>query len=373
MSPTNESEYREFWARSTKQPYGLCWCGCGKPTTLAARTSEEYEVVRGCPRHYCLSHSNRKFFIAPHVFTEEWAQTPHGAWFMGLWVTDGYLSPEGKIVIALTDKDAVELAARALGLDPVVAVKTYNAANKPVARLTVALGDARARFEKLTGLPAGKKTGLERAPECLKMNPHFWRGAVDGDGWITGDTVGLATSSKVFAEQYMAWFKSVTGEAPHVYLAKPQTGKGAFPNATVSMYHLKTAGPNARKIIIALYNDLSEFKMERKFEKALDLYQHATVIFKRNEDRRELYAKIVYFYVDKNMSAMQIVNEYGVPYYTVRRALVSSGCAMRGYADRKRPSRPVSADQLAFNKLSFNDSSIGEIEYMRAAKKKDIL
>jgi hypothetical protein len=49
-------------------------------------------------------------------FTRQWIQTEAGAWFLGLWTADGYLSREASMSLALKDHDGVHLAAMALGV-----------------------------------------------------------------------------------------------------------------------------------------------------------------------------------------------------------------------------------------------------------------
>ncbi len=58
--PNLTEEYREEWRESTDQPYGFCWCGCGRRTKTAPQTSSNYGHVWGEPKRYLKGHSGRK-------------------------------------------------------------------------------------------------------------------------------------------------------------------------------------------------------------------------------------------------------------------------------------------------------------------------
>ena len=57
-----------------------------------------------------------------------------------------------------------------------------------------------------------RKSTEELVPDCLKSSRHFWRGMVDGDGWITNNAsdirIGLCGSLDVVGK-FNAYIKSV--------------------------------------------------------------------------------------------------------------------------------------------------------------------
>ena len=57
--PTTPGEYRAWWESQTEVPYGYCWCGCGKKTSLAKSSNVSRKLVRDCPRRFVHNHNNR--------------------------------------------------------------------------------------------------------------------------------------------------------------------------------------------------------------------------------------------------------------------------------------------------------------------------
>lgn len=55
-SPKTTAEYRAWWEKNTDAPYGSCWCGCGKETTVAARTVLARDWLEGEPIRYVQGH-----------------------------------------------------------------------------------------------------------------------------------------------------------------------------------------------------------------------------------------------------------------------------------------------------------------------------
>lgn len=59
-TPEAVAERRRWWAAQTDVPYGLCWCGCGKQTSLAVQTDDRAKTLAGEPRRYLLNHHGRR-------------------------------------------------------------------------------------------------------------------------------------------------------------------------------------------------------------------------------------------------------------------------------------------------------------------------
>lgn len=54
--PATPEAYRRWWRENTDQPYGLCWCGCGKLTTVAESNSQRHGHVKDEPKRFAGSH-----------------------------------------------------------------------------------------------------------------------------------------------------------------------------------------------------------------------------------------------------------------------------------------------------------------------------
>jgi hypothetical protein len=217
-------------------------------------------------------------------FTRAWIGTEAGAWFLGLWTADGYLSRDANMSLALKDHDAVRLAAVALGL------------NADRVGLHRRLGQARIRvgvkwfLPRLAaiGVAPGPKTGREQVPFGLEHNRHFWRGVVDGDGWICPErrVVGLVTASPVLRDQFVRFLSTAIGCTPTLTVRSEGT-----------LYQLTVTGSNAAALASLLYAG-STFALSRKRDAALlaaegerSLRLRAAQVEARNQRIVAAYAK----------------------------------------------------------------------------------
>jgi hypothetical protein len=207
--------------------------------------------VRACVNH---RHLEARPVAMPTLptdrFTTQWTKTEAGAWFLGLWTADGYLSREASMSLALKDHDGVHLAATALGVQ------------EERVGLHRQLGQARVRvgvkwfLPRLIalGITPGPKTGREQAPFGLEYNRHFWRGVVDGDGWVRpeGRAIGLVTASAVLRDQFAAFLGNAIGCGPTITVRNEGT-----------LYQLMLTGSNAVALASLLYA-ASMFALPRK-------------------------------------------------------------------------------------------------------------
>jgi DNA-binding XRE family transcriptional regulator len=58
-APQTPAEYRAWWEENTDVPYGFCWCGCNKNTTVAARTVLDRKWFEDEPIRYVQGHQAR--------------------------------------------------------------------------------------------------------------------------------------------------------------------------------------------------------------------------------------------------------------------------------------------------------------------------
>jgi hypothetical protein len=116
-------------------------------------------------------------------FTRAWIGTEAGAWFLGLWTADGYLSRDANMSLALKDHDAVRLAAVALGL------------NADRVGLHRRLGQARIRVGVKWFLPRLAAIGVAPGPKTGRFPLAWSTTATSGVESLT-ETAGYAQSGE---------------------------------------------------------------------------------------------------------------------------------------------------------------------------------
>lgn len=104
------------------------------------------------------------------------------------------------------------------------------------------------------------KTFITRAPDSLLLDRDFWRGAIDGDGWIftkqNCPRMGLKGSQTII-EQFAEFAAYATGRSTRVFV-KPDR----------NVWMAATQGEYARNIIEVLYGGQPTTFLERKYQKA---------------------------------------------------------------------------------------------------------
>ena len=89
-----------------------------------------------------------------------------------------------------------------------------------------------------------RKSGSERAPECLRMDRDFWRGIVDGDGWVTPrQTIGVCGSKQICVD-FAAFAHAIAGSN-----VSPMKISGR------DCWQVTVHGKGAIKIMRTLYRD----------------------------------------------------------------------------------------------------------------------
>jgi hypothetical protein len=245
-------------------------------------------------------------------FTCRWVQTEAGAWFLGLWMADGYLSLNASMSLALKDHDGAHLAAVALGLQE-ERVGLHRGLGQ--ARVRVGVKWFLPRLAAL-GITPGPKTGRERAPYGLEHHRHFWRGVVDGDGWISKErrVIGLVTASAVLRDQFVGFLGRAIGCAPTLN----DRNRGA-------LYQLQLTGSNAAALASLLYAE-SIFALPRKRAAALLVIEGDRNLRARAEKIAARNRRIIAAYA-RGCSAYEIatreVTSADTVYYVLDRAGVT--------------------------------------------------
>lgn len=260
-------------------------------------------------------------------FTRMWAQTEAGSWFLGLWTADGYLSPNASMSLALKDHDGVQLAAVALGL--------------PGERIGLlrGLGQARIRVGVKWFLPRlaalritpGPKTGREHAPWGLEHNRHFWRGVLDGDGWLSPErrVIGLVTAGSELRDQFVHFLDKALGCTPTLSVRNEG-----------SLYQVTLTGSNAVALASLLYVE-STFALPRKHAASMLLIEGDRVLRTRAREVGARNQRIIAAYTG-GCSAYEIAIRESVSastvYYVLKRAGVTRRPRER-YAAQKQHCR----------------------------------
>jgi len=263
----NASEYRQWWAENTEEPYGHCWCGCGKKTTIAVCNIAPRGWVAGEPIKYFPNHGGaaikRKNVFADEVFTKEWAVTQAGAWTLGVLMTDGFIgNPYRRVTLSMTDRDVVVQAAKVMGLKEHAVRPVDKGDDKTQYVFAVGMTREQSRqYTALTGLELGPKSGKELTPKCLAQNADFWRGAIDGDGSILLNLpkISFCSSGVKFVEQFQAFLVSL-GIKPTSIIV----------NGGMYVAHVTNAR-DCLTLLDALYPPGCTWRMQRKYESAQKL------------------------------------------------------------------------------------------------------
>jgi hypothetical protein len=273
-------------------------------------------------------------------------RTEPGAWFTGLWTADGYLGTDGTIGISLKDGDAVLLAADAVGYprDRVMVCRKGGA--KGQTRLRIGIKHLLPRLAAL-GIHPGCKTGRECAPDVVAFDRHFWRGVIDGDGWISMDGfgMGLVTASQTLRDQYVAFLHTTLDFEPNVTVREPGADKRA-----ISLYQISVSGERAASLASLLYSS-AKFAMRRKHDLACRLLDARKRFADAKAAKERAREQAVRLYVEEKLSTYEIERRHGIPASLVLHALRTKGVPRRtrgqkAYQAHCKHGHPLSGDNL---------------------------
>lgn len=196
---------------------------------LAERYSRDQSSVNAFLRRRCVpmrsrSECCRTYDLDEHAFD---AITERSAYWVGVLMADGcvMVRPSGQhcLTLALAETDAAHvLAFRSfLGSAQPIRVQDNNkrgsVGRQPLHHLTVTSRHLAERLASFGVVPRKSKTARVIG---LENDRHFWRGAVDGDGWVTflgnGSPFTGLTGSRVLVEQFAAFVAPLIGKQPRV-------------------------------------------------------------------------------------------------------------------------------------------------------------
>ena len=146
---------------------------------------------------------------------DEWS-----AYTYGLLLSDGCLSKNENMIITLQERDVPVLNKidEKMGISsrPGTLLKDTNDSSRTKGFGTISFRHPKLILDlKELGMEERKST-REVAPECFAFDRHFWRGMVDGDGWLIvgkhrGPALGLC-GSETICNQFLAFCKTTVGD-----------------------------------------------------------------------------------------------------------------------------------------------------------------
>ncbi len=247
---------------------------------IASRHGVSFTPVRSALRRQGVAirvgtERQRQYAVDDHAFNDA-DQTEAGAYFVGLLFADGCVYDDGlgrtpSISIGLSGDDGRHLDALRtfVRTDKPLSVSTPREHGgfrhtMPMTRLEIIskpMADALARY----GVSPRKSLTARVAP-CMAGNRHFWRGVIDGDGWLQAGNdgrpnpvIGL-TGSRTTAEQFVAFAVGLVGGKP----------VGIRPNGTV--FKAEFTGSRAHTLTRHLYRQ-SAIALPRKLAIAFQMFE----------------------------------------------------------------------------------------------------
>lgn len=205
--------------------------------------------------------ANRKGY----EYTMEKLNSPFDAYFLGLLLTDGYVTTRGTdIGIDLIDEDCISFLAKAIGKD----YKTYKSTDnirQDRHRLIVSSPTFVENIKRF-GIVQNKTLTLQPPqllPEEEKYIPYIIRGIIDGDGCVTPTSYGapsciIYTASKEFAD----WIVYILENKMYmidIRISSQDKGTGNL------LWRVETSNINNIEKLLALTYD-KPFGMNKKYD-----------------------------------------------------------------------------------------------------------
>lgn len=215
----------------------------------------------------------RKYSLNQDTFSDA-ENNPEAAYWVGFLMADGYVNEKfmyTALFLSETDVDHVEKFRDFLGTNKPVSIRerivregSYKN-SKNSASLSV--NSSKIVMDLVRYGVIQNKTGREEA-KLLENNPHFWRGMIDGDGYISfqknssiGSPYLSLTGSKIICEQFSKFIESLVGEIPRISKCKPRL-----------LYRIIITCSKAITVMKTLYQNSTVF-LNRKMEKAKELME----------------------------------------------------------------------------------------------------
>jgi hypothetical protein len=240
----------------------------GREFKWVYRFLEEAGVKRRNP-----SDAKRKWKLDQDVF-EDAEHFPEAAYWVGFLMADGSIGvggeTSGTVRLRLHEKDAdqIEKFRKFLGTDKPVSYELGRGFSKPGSRL-VGLGiTSRKMVNDLSTYGVVPRKSKTAEVKVLESNRHFWRGMVDGDGWIFVRKDGLPviglTGSLNIVKQFVSFVASTSGKTPSI-------------NPNHSIWRAAVSGKVAVALVKVLYGNCG-MALTRKLSTATRIIKEISYI-----------------------------------------------------------------------------------------------
>lgn len=251
------SKYERLLVLSTyrlgKIAYAHCLCDCGKEHDTRIRCLLE-DGSKSCG---CLQKDANLKRLIKYNYNKEFfaSNTPEMFYVVGLMYTDGNLSydrPRFRLGFQAEDKYMLEKVAMIIKGSAKLDLNKSNGAYE-------LSGTNQTIYDQLLsfGLTPRKSLTIEVRKDLIP-NSHFWRGVIDGNGWVTlsgGIVIGLCGTMNTCYSflQFAANYTDVSNRYP----LERSTNWG----------QITLSGAKALNVLEAIYQDKGELYLKRKFNK----------------------------------------------------------------------------------------------------------
>lgn len=243
--------------RNGKIAMAACDCSCGRMHDVRVRYLQEGSV-KSCG---CLQLAAVRKLMTKYNYNQEFfeSNTPEMFYVLGLYYTDGNLTPNRsrfRLGFKAEDKYLLEIVGELLRRDTTLDYNKASNAYELSCTNQVMYSQLMAH-----GLTPRKSKTIE-VKNYLINNSHFWRGVIDGNGWVTTKgksitlglcgTINFCESFKLFCDEYIA-AKQMRTTVRNINFAQ-----------------ITFSGLNALKILEVIYQGKGPMYMRRKFNKYID-------------------------------------------------------------------------------------------------------
>lgn len=223
-----------------------------------------------------ISKASRKYTLNENFF--ESIDTPEKAYILGFLLTDGNVnSKKGSITITLsaTDSEHLQRIAKEMGSNAEIKVERSSGRN---GRKVADYASLRVYSTKMIkdlgkyGMIDNKTFSVKQPNLPDSFMPDFWRGCVDGDGWVESRGVVGLCGTKDLVESFRDYIRPLVNSEANVY---------PVGNIWAIQYSGSRMSP---RVIGALGYKGGKLSLHRKLERALDIL--------KLEPKRKSYADI---------------------------------------------------------------------------------
>jgi len=280
-----------------------------------------------------ISDSRKNYTLNNKVFD---TLNEKSAYWLGFILADGNIITKkysGRVRIELheEDKEHIELFKSFLETDKEIQIDTRKRGfvEKDITSYYISISDHNIIGRVLDyGIIPRKTYDFEGVHEDLKNNRHFWRGAVDGDGWISDREKSNKWKSRIIAIGLCGHKLTVEGFVD-VVMHNIEVERNYEPKqASEHCWNFEVQQQTAYRIINLLYGD-TNYGLKRKVKKAHHIL--------RTFEKKKLYTpqftnlqkdKIVRMY-KSGLSSIQIAKKLNTNKHKILRVLVKRNVPRR--------------------------------------------